>query len=168
MGELAEAVTKALTTPPPTAASAPVASAPTDNGRVQLSDLQRIISSLGGAGGGSESSAREMRVPRGPTLEAVLSSSRLEQLIINLSPEAETLLAEHLPDQCRTKQDMIELIHSPQFQQALASLDRVLHGEDLPSIFYQLGLTWSDEILHRPVVESFFRAIQKKVQEEKK
>jgi len=166
-----ETINRILSTPP-AAPSAPV-SEPQNTGRVQLSDLQRIISNLGngdGGNGGHEyaDEGRGMRVPRGPSLQAVLSSSRLEAFIINLSSQDEARLAEYLPDECRTKQDMIELIHSAQFQQAVASLDRVLHSEDLPSIFYQLGLTWSDDILHRPVVESFFRAIQKKVQDEKK
>merc|ERR1712154_267652 len=99
--ELAETITRTLSTPPPTSAVSTPASAPTDqsNARVQLSDLQRIISSLGpGAGGNESGGGGGMRVPRGPTLQQVLSSSRLEELIINLSSEAESRLAEYLPD----------------------------------------------------------------------
>ena len=105
---------------------------------VQLSDLQQILSSLP-----SQPVAAAPRMTRGPSLQQVLDSRALEESIINMSEEVENSLREYLPEGHTSKQDMINLIHSPQFQQALSRFDSVLHSEDVLSIFYQCGLEWN-------------------------
>lgn len=108
-------------------------------GGVQLSDLQNILNSLPN----QVQAQSQPRMTRGPSLTEVLNPSVLEEVIINMPDSAENAFKEFLPEGHNTKQDMINLVHSPQFQQALNRFDSVLHSEDLPSIFYQCELQWN-------------------------
>ena len=141
---------------------APAVTAPT--GAVQLSDLQQILNSLSSV---VVPTAPAEEPQRGRSLQKVLTPSSLESLITQLPEGAEQLFAEHLPEHHRSRQDVIELVHSPQFRQALSQLNRLLRSEDVPSLFYQCELPWSDEILHMPPVEAFFRAIQRQADSKK-
>lgn len=103
--------------------------------RIQLSDLQNILSGLDAMETESEG-PREADLSLALTSEAlipVLANAEVQQRLIPLLPEAA-----ELP---KTETELRQTMHSPQFQQALQSFSSALASGQLGPLMVQFGLS---------------------------
>jgi hypothetical protein len=119
----------------PTAVGAPAATATVITPRIQLSDLQNILSGFEAMETDAESS-READLSLALTSEAmipILANAEVQQRLVPLLPEAA-----ELP---KTEAELRATMHSPQFQQAVQSFSSALASGQLVPLMRQFGLT---------------------------
>ena len=108
-------------------------------------------------GGGAAAPPQGVRLQEVATPESVAASGILA------NPEAAAELMETLPEGHQTEQELLETVHSPQFQQALASLSSALSTENYNSIFANFGLdpnAGAEEMSRGDNVAAFIAAVQ--------
>jgi len=97
----------------------------------------------------------------------IIPPESLTPLLRNLTPEEFESFKVHLPKDHNTIEDLIEMVNSPQFQQALDSFSTALRSPEVPSIFFQCELGWNPNAIQGSIAETFLRAIQSKSDQKK-
>jgi len=149
------AASGAESTPAPAALAAPAAA---PGGALTAADLARAMAGIAAAGGGSAAAG-----PRPVSLTAVASPENITGSGLLGDAAAAAELIGTLPDGHQTEQELMETIHSPQFQQALSSLSSALTTENYNSIFANFGLDPSAgaaELARGDNVAAFIAAVQ--------
>merc|ERR1712004_23870 len=163
------ATSAAATTP--TAAATPAsgtatAGAATAGGAsgIQLSDLQNILSGLGGESGGTPKENIDLSSALNPeVMIPILANKEIQERLIPFLPEGE-----NLP---KTEEELRNTVKTPQFQQAMSSFSAALASGQLGPLMGQFNL--GEDVANAAAqgdVEAFAKAMQsslKKDEEEK-
>jgi len=84
-------------------------------------------------------SLAQMLPPQGPSLTAIIVPEDIER-VVQSDPSIIPRLLPYLPEQMRTPTDLIDIIHSPQFLQAIETLGNALEGSSLQGLLAELGV----------------------------
>eukprot|EP01108_Squamamoeba_japonica_P007753 TRINITY_DN666_c0_g3_i1.p1 TRINITY_DN666_c0_g3~~TRINITY_DN666_c0_g3_i1.p1 ORF type:complete len:317 (+),score=124.91 TRINITY_DN666_c0_g3_i1:121-1071(+) len=156
----------ATTTTTTSAAAAAAAAAATSSSSSSAAQMQSILSSLfGGSGGASATPPLQ--------LGQVLTADRLAPLLRDeaMAPALQELYS-FLPDdadgQTRSASDIVDVLRSPQFKQALGQLTAALSSGELAAMLAQLGLPMPDDatFASKSPVEIFLEAFIEKAKQQ--
>ncbi|XP_041360643.1 proteasomal ubiquitin receptor ADRM1-like [Gigantopelta aegis] len=148
------AVTTSTTTPTPTAQAA-AATTP----RIQLSDLQNILSTMNVPSDAPKESI-DLSVALSPeSMIPILANSEIQAKLIPFLPEGESLP--------KTEAELRNTIQSPQFQQALTSFSAALQSGQLGPLMNQFNL--GEDVANSAAqgdLEAFVKAMQEEMKKE--
>jgi len=75
-----------------------------------------------------------------PDLDDVFPPNRAAEIVEKLDDESFKQLIEHLPEELRTREDLVQHISSPQFRTAASSLSSVFRSGDSGPLYSEMGL----------------------------